>query len=113
MLARMNAPNRVFKFLPELWPVVTQLGCLALYVLAVRDFYRGSGDLFYPFFEGCTIAMAFGFPVVGLVQLIFGVIRYRQSRHRRYLLHVGSFAGIVVVTAGFFLLLKAGFYPTV
>lgn len=109
----MKQPKRIAKFLPELWPAFAHLVSLVLYFLSVRDFYQGSGDFLYPLFEPLVLTTAFIFPILGLGQGIYGIVRYRRTHHRRYLLHVGSFGAIAILAAGFFLLLNLGLYPSV
>ena len=109
----MNAPSRISKFVPELWPAFLQFASLALYILAVRDFYKGSGDLFYPLIDVGRLVTLPIIPIVGIAQLIYGTIRYCRSRHRKYLLHVLSFVFIVAVTSAYILLFDAGGFRTV
>ena len=110
----MNNPNQISKFLPALWPAFIQLVTGTLYVLAVWEFYNNrSREFFYPFLEVSLIATAGVIPFVGLIQLVFGTIRYRKTRQKKHLLHVLSFGLIAFMTAGFLLLLGMGLYPTV
>lgn len=96
-------------------PCLIQAGSFFVYLLALAT--HSSRPAWIPDLDELmepALLVTFGvIPVVGLGQLIYGLIRYFRSRHRRYLLHIISFAVILILALGAFVMISNGAYLTV
>ena len=93
------------------WPSILYVIAFIIYAFMVDNFYHGDGSLLHAFFP-CFIPCAFVLPLVALLQLIFG-IRIARTDSDNAFCHVLSSILVLVLTAGFYLFVNAGNFPSV
>ena len=93
------------------WPSILYVINFVIYAFMIYNFYHGDGSLLHAFFP-CFIPCAFVLPLVALMQLILG-IRIARTNSENAFYHVLSSILTLVLTAGFYLYVNAGNFPTV
>ena len=93
------------------WPSILYVIAFIIYAFMVDNFYHGDGRLLHAFFP-CHIPCAVVMPLVALEQLILG-IRIARSDSEKAFCHVLSSILVLVLTAGFYLFVNAGNFPSV
>tara|TARA_B100000530_G_scaffold252943_1_gene166827 strand:+ start:118 stop:450 length:333 start_codon:yes stop_codon:yes gene_type:complete len=93
------------------WPSILYVITFVIYAFMVDNFYHGDGSLLHAFFP-CFIPCAFVLPLVALMQLILGISIARTDSEKAFC-HVLSSIVVFVLTAGFYLFVNAGNFPSV
>ena len=93
------------------WPSILYVITFVIYAFMIDNFYHGDGSLlhaFFPSFIPCAVVV----PLAALMQLILG-IRIARTNSENAFYHVLSSILVLVLTAGFYLYVNAGNFPTV
>ena len=110
-MKRLLLKMSIGRALTIFWPSILYVIAFVIYAFMVDNFYHGDGSLLYAFFP-CFIPCAFVLPVVALMQLILGISIARTDSENAFY-HVLSSILVLVLTAGFYLFVNAGNFPTV
>ena len=107
LLVKMSMGRAITIF----WPFILYVIAFIIYAFMVHNFYHGDGSMLHAFFP-CFIPCAFVLPLVALMQLILGISIARTDSEKAFC-HVLSSIVVFVLTAGFYLFVNAGNFPSV
>ena len=111
---RMNWASRIASLLVVFWPCVIQVASFTLYLYCLSQYWvRPKQPFTRELMIPAVITALIGIPILGVFQLIYGLVRYYQTRNRRHLLHVICFAVIVVLALIAYGIVSLGAYVTV
>ncbi|MBB77000.1 MAG: hypothetical protein CMJ75_21040 [Planctomycetaceae bacterium] len=94
------------------WPTLLYMILFFIYSIAVSRFFAGDMGLAMLVFLPCFITCAWVLPVIGLIQLAFGIFRL-CTKNMRGAIHLLSAFALFALTFGFYQSLMAGNIVTV